>query len=192
METSHGKYHDSNSNSYNRDMDEEEENIESDEGDISDSSTDVSDSEDNSQSNASVTNSESEDIMEVDNDPWKPIKDEAKQRHLEEYEELVENLASQGHDEIEAKEKAYTILLPKLQKELRKVYLDRLLWMRELKKDPTHKKVMRTKESFMDNDDFDVEEATEAAVEKRKFLLNKLIHHDDFYDSNEDTEDISN
>ena len=119
-------------------MDEEDEDEygESDEG--SASSRDVSDSEDNSQSDESVSNSESEDIMEVDSDPWKPIKDEAKQRHLEEYEELVESLVSQGHNEDEAKDKAFTTLLPKLQNELRKVYLDRLIWMRELKKDPIH------------------------------------------------------
>ena len=194
METYRGKYHDSNSTNYNSDktidVDEEDRYGESDEG--SASSPDVSDSEDNSQSDESASNSESEDIMEVDSDPWKPIKDEAKQRHLEESEELVESLVSQGHTEDEAKHKAFTTLLPKLQKELRNVYLDRLIWMRELKKDPIHKKVMHTKESFMDNDDFDVGEAIEAAVEKRKFLLNKLLHHDDLYDSNEDTENISN
>ena len=44
----------------------------------------------------------------------------------------------------------------------------------------------------MDNDDFNVDEAIEAAVEKRKFLLNKLLYHDDLYDSNLNTEDISN
>ena len=33
---------------------------------------------------------------------------------------------------------------------------------------------MQTKNNFVDNDDFDPEEAMEAAVEKRKFLIKRL------------------
>ena len=34
---------------------------------------------------------------------------------------------------------------------------------------------MQTKDAFVDNDDFDQEEAMEAAVNKRKFLIKKRL-----------------
>ncbi len=62
-----------------------------------------------------------------------------------------------------------------LQKELESIYMERLLWMKQLKNDPVHKKIMQTKDAFVDNDDFDPEEAMEAAVNKRKFLIERLL-----------------
>ncbi len=50
-------------------------------------------------------------------------------------------------------------VLPMLQKELESIYMERFLWMRQLKNDPLHKKIMQTKDAFVDNDDFDPEEA---------------------------------
>jgi hypothetical protein len=35
--------------------------------------------------------------------------------------------------------------------------MERLVWMRQLKKDPVHKKIMRTKDELVENDDFDPE-----------------------------------
>jgi hypothetical protein len=43
--------------------------------------------------------------------------------------------------------------------------------MKTLKNDPVHKKIMQTKHAFVDNDDFDPEEAMEAAVDKRKLYF---------------------
>ena len=53
--------------------------------------------------------------------------------------------------------------------------MERFLWMQQLKKDPVQKKIIQTKDTFVDNDDFDPEEATEAAVDKRKFLIKKIL-----------------
>jgi hypothetical protein len=47
--------------------------------------------------------------------------------------------------------------------------------MRQLKKDPVHKKIMHTEDELVENDDFDPEEAMEAAVDKRKFLIRRLL-----------------
>ena len=69
-----------------------------------------------------------------------------------------------------------------LQKELESIYMERLLWMKQLKNDPAvHKKIMQTKDAFVDNDDFDPEEAMEAAVDKRKFLIKKTFKRLYFY-----------
>ncbi len=47
--------------------------------------------------------------------------------------------------------------------------------MKQLENDPVHKKIMQTKDAYVDNDDFDPEAAMEAAVDKRKFLIKRLL-----------------
>ena len=70
-----------------------------------------------------------------------------------------------------AGETAYSNILAELQKELKSIYLQRLQWIQQLKKDPVHKKIMQTRDSLVNDDDFDPEEAMEAAVNKRKFTV---------------------
>ena len=41
--------------------------------------------------------------------------------------------------------------------------MERLLWMKQLKNDPVHKKIMQTRDAFMDSDDFDPEEAMKSS-----------------------------
>ena len=88
---------------------------------------------------------------------------------------MKESLINTGLDEQSAKDKAFSNMLPKHQKELENIYMERLVWMRQLKKDPVHKKIMHTKDALVENDDFDPEEALEAAVDKRKFLIRRLL-----------------
>ena len=46
--------------------------------------------------------------------------------------------------------------------------------MHAMKKDPTFKKVMETQEELKDWEGFDWLASTELAIERRKFLLNRL------------------
>ena len=64
--------------------------------------------------------------------------------------------------------------------------MDRLSWMKQLKNDPVHKKIMQTKDAFVDNDHFDLEEAMQAAVDKRKFLIKKLLKDYTFTEESDD------
>ena len=132
--------------------------------DVSRTSTDVSET--------SMWSDKSE--TEEEMDPWMPLIEEAKQRRNIALEEMKESLINTGLDEQSAKDKAFSNMLPKLQKELENIYMERLVWMRQLKKDPVHKKIMHTKHALVENDDFDPEEALEAAVDKRKFLIRLL------------------
>lgn len=43
-------------------------------------------------------------------------------------------------------------------------------------KDPVHGKIMQTKDAFVENDNFDAEEAIEAAVDQRRFLIKRLLN----------------
>ena len=91
------------------------------------------------------------------------------------------NLIHSGLDEQSAEEIAYSNVLPMLQKDLESIYMERLLWMKQLENDPVDKKIMQTKDAFVENDDFDPEEAMEAAVDKRKFLIKKTFKRLFFY-----------
>ena len=122
---------------------------------------------------STMTDNESETEEEMDS--WIPLIEEAKQRSNIAFEEMKESFINSGLDEQSAKDKAYSNILPKLQKELENIYMERLLWMKQLKKDPVHKKIMHTKDTLVENDDFDPEEALEAAVDMRKFFIKRLL-----------------
>jgi hypothetical protein len=85
--------------------------------------TDSDDSASESDSdNADDTSSEVDDEYE-----WAPLKVEAAQQSLAEFEELIANFTSKGFDENEAKDKAYLLILSKLRTYLQNIYLERLL-----------------------------------------------------------------
>ena len=90
------------------------------------------------------------------------------------YEEILQTLLMEGHDESEAKQEAFAQILPVFHKELGDVYMDNLAWMKALKKDPIHKNIMATRDDYVNNNMFDPDEAMAAAVKKRKFLLKRL------------------
>ncbi len=69
--------------------------------------------------------------------------------------------------------------------------MERLLWMKQLENDPVHRKIMQTKDAFVDNDDFDQEEAMEAAVDKRKFLIKKLLKDYTFTDDSDSDDEYN-
>ena len=154
----------------------------------SDSATSESDVEnsyntDNEVETDSVSESDSDNVDDTSSeegdeyDPWAPLKAEATQQSLSEFEELAQNFTAEGFDENEAKDKAYLFILPKLPKDLQNIYLERLLWLRQLKRDTIHKKIMETRDVFVNDDNFDHREALEAAIDKRKFLLKRLFRN---------------
>ena len=91
-------------------------------------------------------------------DPWMPMVEEALQKHKTAFQEAKMNLVDCGLDEQTAGEEAYSKILPELQKEFESIYLQRLQWIQQLKKDLVHKKIMQTKDALVNDDDFDREE----------------------------------
>ena len=89
--------------------------------------------------------------------PWLRILDEAEKRHETQLNALINEYEGNVY-----------------RKELRKVLLENLQWMRAMKKDPTFKKVIETQKELKDTEGFDWLESTELAIDKRKFLLNRL------------------
>ena len=105
--------------------------------------------------------------------PWSQILDEAQERHEVQLDALVDEYKRNDALENVAHLKAQHALLPLYRKELRKVLLEYLQWMRAMKKDYTFQKVMETQKEVKDG--FDWLESTELAIDKRKFLLNRLF-----------------
>ena len=105
--------------------------------------------------------------------------EEAMQEHKTAFQEMKMNLVYSGLDAQMAGEEAYCNILPELQKELENIYLQRLQWIQQLKKGPLHKKIMQTKNALVNDDDFDPEEAMEAAVDKRKSLIKRRLKDND-------------
>ena len=123
------------------------------------------------QSSITTENSSEEEI-----DPWSTlINDAASKVRRDQYDDILQALLMEGHDESEAKQEAFEKILPVFQKELGDVYMDNLTWMKALKKDPIHKKIMATRDEYVNNNMFDPDEAIAAAVKKRKFLLKWLL-----------------
>ena len=94
------------------------------------------------------------------------------------FEDLKRNLIYNGLDKQSAGQKAYSDILPFLQEDLESICKDRLLWMKYLSSDPVHKKIMQTKNNFVNNDHFDQEEAMGAAIERGKFLIKRFLIKD--------------
>ena len=149
--------------------------------------TDFSQSDESDENEAMTSANESEQ-EEEEVDPWSPIIDEAKERVRASYEQMKDNFINSGLDEETAKNEASFKVMPKLQREVGNIYKERLEWIQEMKRDPVHKKIMQTKKDFMENDDFDQEEALEAAVDKRKFLIRKLLKDYNIFDKEDDSD----
>ena len=150
----------------------EENSMESHTEDDSSITTDERDENRSEEEQSSVT---TENSSEEELDPWSTLINDAASKVRDQYDDILQALLMEGHDESKAKEEAFEKILPVFQKELSDVYMNNLAWMKAFKKDPIHKKIMATRDDYVNNDLFDQDEAIAAAVDKRKFLLKRLL-----------------
>ena len=115
---------------------------------------------------------------------------------LKEYGQAVKDLRQTGLSKTQAKIRAYNEMLTELQKELRTQYIEHLKWVRKLNDDPIHQAVIDTRNKLMEEEAMDADEAIEAAVNQRKYLLNRVFEpipepetDDQETDEDTDTED---
>ena len=80
-----------------------------------------------------------------------------------------------------------------LQKRLRYKLVDKMKWVHNFRKHPIYKKIMETVRELQDGpEEYDRDEAFSVAVDRRKFLLNRLVPEpDDDERSEPDNEDDS-
>ena len=148
-------------------------------GNFEDGEDDIESSQESEQSSQSSQSSEEMDSSgeeeEEHVDPWSRIQNEVCNRHEAQLEALINEYEQNGDSPEVARIKAENALLPVYKKELRKVFLEFLQWMHAMKKDPTFRKVMETRQDLKDTEGYDWLESTELAIDKRKFLLNRLF-----------------
>ena len=88
----------------------------------------------------------------------------------------MEQLLEKGASEAVAQAKGFNALLPDFIIRLRRLYLHYLKWFRRVKRDPVHEAVMKTQRCFIDEEeDMDYVQAADAAVNRRKFLFNRIF-----------------
>ena len=61
--------------------------------------------------------------------------------------------------------------LPILKNDLSNEYKNEVFELERLRRDPIHKKIMTTKRKFEEDDEYDSDEALEAAIESTKYLM---------------------
>ena len=110
-----------------------------------------------------------------DDDPWRPLRQKVGHDLKDLYWNEVQQFLDRGKSQTYAENAAFNVLLPVSRGRLRRAYLERLKWIHRIKLDTVHRKVMETLRRFIDEDDMDFDEAAESAVEKRKFLLNRVV-----------------
>ena len=122
-----------------------------------DSSITTEDRDENSsedeQSSITTENSSDKEL-----DPCTTLINDAASKVRDQYDDILQALLMEGHDESEAKEEAFEKILPVFQKELVDVYMNNLAWMKALRKDPIHKKIMATRDDYVNNDMFHQDE----------------------------------
>ena len=124
-----------------------------------------------------TSSSEEEGEADVDDepDPQSPLRQNVGEDLKETYLKAVQQFLDRGKSQHHVENAAFNSLLPVTRGKLRRTYLERLKQTHHIKLDAIHRKVMKTLRRFIEEDDMDFDEASELAVEKRKFLLNRLM-----------------
>ena len=115
------------------------------------------------------------------------VGDDLQEPYLKEVQQFLQRGTSQAY----AENSAFNALLPENGRKLRKIYIERLKWTHRhfIKLDAIHRKVMKTLPRFIEEDDMDFDEAAESAVEKRNFLLNRVMQKKLLPDESDDNEE---
>jgi len=124
-----------------------------------------------------------------DMNPWDVFRDRVKTEKLKDFKVVMKNLRKEGLAKKRASVRAYNELLPELRKVMRQVYIDHLKWVHVLREDPLHKAILETRNRLMDEDDMVYNEAVEAAVNQRKYLLNRVFQPIEEPDTDEEDMD---
>ena len=131
---------------------------------------------------------------EPDYDAWSPLRKEVGKDIEEPYTKQIKRFMVKGKNQTYAEDAAFKTLLPISRRRLRRFYLQCLKWIHRIKHDALHCKVKKTLQHFIDEDDMDLDEAVESAVDTRKFILNRVIGRkilSENWDDDEEKEEAS-
>ena len=124
-----------------------------------------------------------------DMDPWDEFRKRVKALKLKDFNHVMKTLRKEGLGKKLAQIRAYNEMLPELRKALRQVYIEHLKWVHVLREDPIHEAILETRKKFQEEEDMDFNEAVEAAVNQRKYLLNRVFQPMEEPDTDEEDMD---
>ena len=113
---------------------------------------------------------------EEDNNPMKLILNEVYQKMDPVRDASIDKIMQE--DEItheEATKDVYDAFVPAYTKELMKVYKKYLRLLKGLQRDNTHRKIWKTMKRLKEEEVYDEDESIDAAVNERKFLLQRML-----------------
>ena len=146
--------------------------------------------EEEEEENSSSSEEEGEtDDDEPDFDPWDPLRKQVGEDLKESYMEEVKRFLDKGKTQDYAEKAAFNALLPLSRRRLQRTYLQRLKWTHRIKRDALHRKVMKTLQRFINEEEMDFDEAAELAVAKWKFLLNRVMRKQLLPDKSDDDDE---
>ena len=119
---------------------------------------------------------EEEGKEENSDDPLRSLVEEAFEQCQSEFDERVtKHMVRQELVEDNARERVYDNMLPIYRKALANIFVNEMLWFHVMRKDPIFLSVNTTVSDLKLLDDYDNEEAWTSAVNKRKFLLDRIL-----------------
>ena len=113
---------------------------------------------------------------EEDRNPWKVILNEVYQKMDPMRDASIDKIMQE--DEItheEVTKHVYDALVPAYTKELMKVYKKYLRLLKGFQRDSTHRTIWKTMKRLKEEEDYDEDESIDAAVNERKFLLQRTL-----------------
>ena len=155
------------------------------EGQISEESYADEETREETEEESSENYDESE---EEDNNPWKLILNEVCQKMDPIRDASIDKTMQENeitHEE--ATKHIYDALVPAYTKEFMKVYKKYLRLLKGLQRDSTHRTIWKTVKRLKEEEDQDEDESIDAAVNDRKFLLQRMLTYADVMD-NSDTD----
>ena len=122
--------------------------------------------EEESESSEEMNNSD----KSKEEDPWGVLIHEAAVGLRTKHNELVQSFQNGGVSETDAKKQAFSEILPD-PKEIGKYLFGSSEMDDANERDPVHRKIVKTKDAFVDEDDFDPDEALTTAIKRKGNLF---------------------
>ena len=98
-------------------------------------------------------------------------------------------MARKGVDEDDARKRVYDNMLPAYRKALATIFVNEMLWFHAMRKDPIFLSVKSQVSDLKLIEDYDNEEVWKSAVNKRKFLFDRILKEYNPPELSEDDDD---
>ena len=115
---------------------------------------------------------------EEDSNPWEFMLNEFYQTmdHIRDA-SIDKTVQANGITYDESTKHAYDALMLQYTKELMKIYIKYLRLLKDLQRDSTHRKIWETMKRLLGEEGYDEEESIDAAVNRRKFILQRMLKY---------------